>query len=744
MNPSSSTWYASAMYKVGRSLVLVSVCAAIVLEGRLFSQSPTASTVPVTPSAHSKDATPPTPTDNIRYGYLVHQSVDFGGHIVSQSGSGAMYDTLVNTQTGPRILNFSLEMRTADPRHSPLFDHLSTNSFGYGGDANSVTLLNVAKGKLYDLHGSFRRDRQYFDYNLLDNPLIPPASTPYVALLDSPHLFNTVRRNSDLALILAPLARFSVRLGYNRNTSEGPSYSTVHYGADALLMQFWRNGTEIWDAGLDYKPNRQTTINYDQFVMHYKNDTSWQLAGLNYQLSNGTPVALGVDLSSVWVAPCAAPFAANGTVKATCNAFLGYSRSAPTRTLAPTEQVRFQSASISRLTLNGRGLYSATTSNLDHFNEVFDGLETRTALRGSVITGAARVRRINVNGDLGATLQITPKITASNLFNFWDFRIPGVNSFTETDYAGSSLLTPPGAAKTTATTDAQFLNQKTKTNTFTVQWATTSALQLSAGYRYRSRIITDAGGDFIPIHENWGLFGAAFRPTPKLRVNFNVEEMYADRSFTRISPRQLQHYIVRTTYRPQVWLTFAGTVNIRESRNNVDTVNHLEHNRDFSFGAAIARSERWSLDLNYSYDDVFSSTLECYVSTPAPPTAGVAPAVCIAAGTPLLNSGYYNAPTQFGSLGFTVSPVKRTHFTGGYRTTSVNGRADTMNIRQVPGSLQSQFQTPYASFAIDIAPNWSWKGDYNYYGYGEGGAVGPTFPRSFHGNVTTLAVHYAF
>jgi hypothetical protein len=726
------------------TFLIALLCAAIALPRPAISQIAAPPQAPIAVQPTSKDASAPTPTDNIRYGYTIHQSVDTGGHIVSQSGSGAMYDTLVNTQTGPRILNFSLEMRTVDPKNTPLFDHLSTNSFGYGGDPNSVTLLDVAKGKLYQFRGNFRRDRQYFDYNLLDNPLIPPSSTPYVPLLDSPHLFNTVRRNSDLSLTLAPLARFSVRLGYNRNISEGPSYSTIHEGADGLLMQFWRNGTDTWNAGLDYKLNRQTIISYDQFVMRFKNDTNWQLAGLNYQLSNGTPVALGVDLSSVWAAPCATPFLANGTVNPTCNAFLGYNRSAPTRTLAPTEQLRFQSASVPRLSFNGRALYSATTSNLDHFNETFNGLETRTAIRESIINGSARVRRINVNADLGATYQITPKLTASNLFNFWDFRIPGVNSFTEVDYTGKSLLIAPGATTTTTTADAQFLNQKTKTNTFILEWETTSQLRLSAGYRYRSRIITDAGGDFIPIRESWGLFGAAFKPTPKLRINFNVEAMYADMSFTRISPRQLQHYIVRSTYRPQTWLTFSGTVNIRESRNNVQTVNHLEHNRDFSFGTTIARSERWSLDLNYSYDDVFSSTLECYVSTPAPPTAGVAPSVCVAAATPLLSTGYYNAPTQYGSLGFTVSPVKRAHFTGGYRTTSVNGTADAPNIRQVPGSLQSQFQTPYASFAIDLAKNWSWKGDYNYYGYGEGGAVGPTAPRAFHGNVTTLAVHYAF
>jgi hypothetical protein len=394
--------------------------------------------------------------------------------------------------------------------------------------------------------------------------------------------------------------------------------------------------------------------------------------------------------------------------------------------------------------MNGRILYSAATSNLTNFNELFDGLISRSALRQFLVTGSANIRRIDVTGDYSLTWQITPTITATNLFDFGYFRMPGTNTFTETDYAGTTMLAPPGATTTTTTPDYQFINQKTKTDTFVVAWDVTTRARLSAGYRYRSRIITDAGGDFIPIHEDWGLFGAALRPTPQLRVNFNAEAMYADNSFTRISPRQLQRYIMRTIYKPHNWLTFAGTVNIRESRDNVDTVNHLEHNRDFSFGTSISPSERWSLDLNYAYDNVYSSTIECYTSTPAPPTAGIAPQVCIDAGTPLLSTGYYNAPTQFGSIGFMVTPVKRAHLVGGYRMTAVNGTSDVINIRQVSGSLQSQFQSPYANLVIDIAPNWSWKADYNYYSYGEGSPIGPTLPRSFRGNVYTIAVHYAF
>jgi hypothetical protein len=394
--------------------------------------------------------------------------------------------------------------------------------------------------------------------------------------------------------------------------------------------------------------------------------------------------------------------------------------------------------------MNGRILYSASESSLNDFNEVFNGLTTRSSLRESVVTGSAYVRRLDVNGDYSVTWQITPKIAATNIFNFWDFRMPGTNTFTETDFAGSSLLLPPGAATATTTPDFQYLNQKTKTDTIVLAWDVTSRARVTGGYRYRSRIITDGGGDFIPIHESWGLLGAALRPTPQLRINFNLEAMYADNSFTRISPRQLQHYIVRSTYRPQLWLTFNGTVNIRESRDNVQTVNHLEHNRDFSLGASISRSERWSLDLNYAYDSVYSSTIECYTSTPAPPMAGTAPAVCAAAGTPLLSNGYYNVPVQFGSIGFTVMPIKRVHLNGGYRTTAVNGTSDLINVRQVNSTIQSQFQSPYANMIVDIAPNWSWRASYNFYDYGEGLPVGPTLPRNFHANVTTLAVHYAF
>src|ERR1051326_6233455 len=66
-------------------------------------------------------------------GYEIKQSVEFGGRISDNSGSEPMWDTLVNLGTGPRLLEFTLDMHA--PHHTGLlFDDFSVSNFGYGGD----------------------------------------------------------------------------------------------------------------------------------------------------------------------------------------------------------------------------------------------------------------------------------------------------------------------------------------------------------------------------------------------------------------------------------------------------------------------------------------------------------------------------------------------------------------------------------------------------------------------------------
>jgi hypothetical protein len=248
----------------------------------------------------------------------------------------------------------------------------------------------------------------------------------------------------------------------------------------------------------------------------------------------------------------------------------------------------------------------------------------------------------------------------------------------------------------------------------------------------------------FPIHENAGILGFALQPTRQWRINAKIEASYDDKAYTQISPRQLYHYHIQSRYKPREWATITGTFNDLERRDNIALVNHLDHIRSLSLGASLMPSPRYGLDLSYGYGDVFSRTTLCYAATPPPvgPGAGAAPADC---GTNTnLGTGYYDAPTEYGSFGFMFAPVKTLRANVGYQISAVNGATEFLNPLQVPGSLQSRYQSPFINVAWTLHPGWTWKGSWNYYGYGEDGPVGPTSPRNFHADILTLALHYEF
>jgi hypothetical protein len=714
--------------------------------------------------AWGQDAKTPTPPERIDDGYSVHQSIDVGGRVVDSSGSGAMYDTLVNLQSGPRILSQSIDLHAAPNSKHLFFDTLTASNSGYGGDPDDVTTLRISKGKVYRFQGLFRRDREYFDYNLLDNPLVPPGviSNGYTfpQVQSSPHPFNTVRRMTDVGLTLFPISKLSFRTDYSQNINQGPSYSSQHNGAEALYLQNWRNSTDTWVGAVDWKPISKTMLTFEESVVHYKGDTNWQLTGLNMQLSDGTPVTLGFDHVAVPVCADGNPAVLNSsttppTANATCNGYLQYYRYAPTRTLSPTEEFRFQSSTIKNVEMNGRLRYTGANMNLPDYVEYFNGLDNM-GKRAFTTTGYGNGKRINVSADYGFVWQISEKVSLSEQFDFWNFREPATSNLSEVDQLGTTMLAPPGPAQPPSVTFAQtFMGMKTETNTTTLGWEPSSKVNISLGYRFQNRDIrwvmplsTDAlpnGTAYtFPIHENGGTLSVALQPTRQWRINGKVEVSYADKAYTQISPRALQRYRIQTRYKPREWATITGSFNDLERRDNVYLVNHLDHNRSLTLSAALMPNPRYGLDLSYGYSDIFTRTTLCFAATPPPigPGAGAAPPDC---GTNTnLGTGYYDAPTQFGSFGVTLAPVRKLRAGFGYRMSAVNGTTEFLNVLQVAGSLQSQYQTPYANVAWTIRPGLVGKANWNHYEYEEGGPVGPTAPRNFKSEVVTLAMHFEF
>src|SRR5262249_55280540 len=141
-----------------------------------------------------------------------------------------------------------------------LFDNFYVTSFGYGGDPNNATRLRAYKNKWYDFSASFRRDINFFNYNLLANPLNPAVSNPRLIVNNSVHLFDTVRRVSDIRLTLFPQSRVRVRIGYSRNVSEGPSYSSIHEGTETQIFQDWKTTANSYQFGIDFHLLPRTTF----------------------------------------------------------------------------------------------------------------------------------------------------------------------------------------------------------------------------------------------------------------------------------------------------------------------------------------------------------------------------------------------------------------------------------------------------------------------------------------------------
>ncbi len=176
-----------------------------------------------------------------------------------------------------------------------LFDDLNLNSFGWGGDPNNALRIRADKNRWYNLQGSFRRDQSFFDYDLLANPLNPPTSTPSIPALNSRHAFDTTRRMTDIDLTLLPQSRVSFRLGFSHNNMNGPSFSSIHLGTDAMLFQPVNTTMNSYRLGIDWRVAPRTVLSYDQFLDYYKGDTDAQLASFAPALLPGwNPSRIGL------------------------------------------------------------------------------------------------------------------------------------------------------------------------------------------------------------------------------------------------------------------------------------------------------------------------------------------------------------------------------------------------------------------------------------------------------------------
>jgi hypothetical protein len=683
-----------------------------------------------------------------------------------------MYDTLVDLQTGPRILDQTLTMQSVD-HQGLLFDNLYLNSVGWGGDPNNYLRLRMDKNKWYNLQSSFRRDQYFSDYDLWVNSLNPTTSTPSIPALTSPHEFDTTRRMSDVDLTLLPQSVVSFRLGYSHNNMTGPSYSSIHEGTEASLLQDWNTTMNSYRLGVNFRIAPRTVLSYDQFLDYYKGDTDYQLNPINEALLPTTPVSsvsLGLSIDTANKEPCAVPagqtsLIVSGTLtNVTCSAYFNYSRNQRIRTSTPSERVSLRSNYFQRVELVASFSYSSATSSTP-LDESFGGLITRTNTLAFTGTGTAAANRISDVADLGATLHLTPHLRLIEKFYFWAYRIPENGNLNEVDYSCaappcsllSTPLTTPSTPGGTPTIAQSSFNQTWTRNQTELAWDISKKAGARIGYRYGDREFNHFN-DYLPGDEDHfvglektALFGFWARPTHTLRLNFDLEHTNFNAVFVRLSPRKVARYRFQTTYRPSAWATLGGSINILQQSNADAETQYVGHNQNYGLTASLAPRERFGMDLAYNFNSVIQNALICFNDTP--PTGVILPFVANAdnndcAGNDtsnnLMANSYYTNHTNFGMAAIRFRPAKRVMANLGYSITSVDGSAPQFNILQPLGTLQYKYQQPVANLSVDLGHKWAFNTGWNYYQYGEGSFVGPTAPRYFHANSLTQSLRYAF
>ncbi|HTX75619.1 MAG TPA: hypothetical protein VMD29_05375 [Terracidiphilus sp.] len=489
-------------------------------------------------------------------GYTLHQAIDLGGRMANVTGSPAMYDTLVNYQSGPRIQGESFILRALPGTKNTWVDNLSAFGSGFGGDPYSFARLNAAKGKAYEFTGIFRRDRQYMDYNLLGNPNIPggqtipigPSSAPtgtfaWPQVTDSPFLFNTVRRMTDTSLTIHPLSEWTYRFGYSQNIMQGPTVSPSGYqvgSAYALLLQeYERNSTDDFFGALDWKPTQTTKVSFEEQIDHYKGNSYFTLdpANLMAQEADGTKVAFLTsyfNLSPYGASSCntasmggnplltAATTGNLPVINAACSVATSYLRTQPTRVLLPTEILRLQSSAIKNVAMNGDVRYTQANMNLPAYADTFNGLNasatSKTATKSIAYLGNASAKREVVAIDYGILWQAMPRFSLSEQVTFSNTHEPGtanmLSGTTVTTASGtpqtinSTQLTTTSAATGASTFEGSpaigtplpdFFGQKFVTNNVTGTWDASGSAVLSLTYRYSTHTIAEGIPDNAPL-----------------------------------------------------------------------------------------------------------------------------------------------------------------------------------------------------------------------------------------------------
>jgi hypothetical protein len=631
--------------------------------------------------------------------YNITQSFELGYRHKDVGGDEGMYRSVDNWGNGLRLFGSSLSVNSKDG-HGRYFDEILLNTIGLGNDNYQNAVLRVQKNGLYRYDMTWRLNA-YFN--------------PGLTVAGGTHFEDTIRRLQDHELTLLPQSRIRFRIGYSRDTEDGPSLSTA--------QEFDVNGSGL-----------PVFVNVKRHWNEYRVGADVDLAGFKFTLLHRWDFFKD-DSPATSAGVVAAGTATDQTV------LQQFSRSQPVHGSNPG----WLGNLFTRRKLWGMNARITYNSGNNDFALVEAASGTGQfggpANRQIVVGGSAR--RPMLAGDFSISLYPGERLTLVNNTSVFSNRIDGDSTYSE-------VLT---GANFGTTLNFRYLGIRTVTNSTDANYSASRWLGLFAGYEYSDRLVRTIEGSEIPglagtsasdlyevsNHLNTGRAGFRLRPVKPFTITLGGEVGRAANPLTPVSERNYHALNGRLDYRTRK-LQLNGIYRQAYNLNApVSFQSFSSHSRQYGVNASWSPNGWFSIDAAYN---------KLHLDT--------ASALAFFAGTGIrsqLQTGYsslFRSNIHAGNLGARFEILKRASLYVGYSITrdTGDGRAapTTDPIQTLLNSVQTfplTYQTPLARLSIRITPKIRWNAGWQFYDYAEDTHLFNA-NQNYHAHVSFTSVLWSF
>lgn len=611
--------------------------------------------------------------------YNITNSIEFGYRWSLVGGDLGEYRSDVNYRNGLRVLGAAFSMTSKDG-HGRYFDQIVLNTTGLGNDPYQSATLRVEKNGLYRYDMNWRLNDYY---------------NPGLTIAGGLHLLDTVHRLQDHELLLLPQSHYRLRVGYSRNTQDGPALSTAQqFDANGVGLPIFENVRRRWN---EYRVGGDIDFAGFKFTVMRRWDYYTE-----EPLYNGIGAVSGPSIG----------VASDPTVLNT------FSRTAPQHGRNPGWLGNLL-ANHKHWAVNARASYMHGYNDFS-LGEMATGISRfgAAANRQILVTGTGD--RPYAAGDLTLSVYPTSNLTLVNTTSVNSMRINGPSSYTEISNGvnfGTSLY-------------FRYLGVRRVVNSSDANLRITRWLGVYGGYHYTDRLVSTVEGFSLPAipdsstqaayaNSNTlksGTFGIRVRPLKALTANLGGEIGRADNPLTPVSDRNYHAINGRIDYRTRRVQLSAAYKQFYNLNAPVDFTAFSSHSRNYSASASWSPNDWFSLDASYMKLHLDTMTgINYFAGTGFRPSQESA-------------LSYYLSNVHAANLGVRIDFRRKADLYLGYTITKDTGgnRVGFDPATTLAGTLLTAVQTfpltyqsPLARLSVRITPKLRWNAGYQFYGYNE-------------------------